>query len=495
MKEEREINFKDLFMNIALKWRTIIVCMLVFAIFANGFAIMKTYKTVKETKTVQNQSVDLQQYKDELTEDQIVSAEHAYSTYLKYKKMYDEKEEYYENSILMQLDATKTPTVKLLYKVSNCDNMAGLISVLRTTVITKEWCEKTGEELGWKDLDAKYISELFDLKRVDDQSDGSSASSSVIISENDDTTYKVLQINVSSKNKKSAQKLAKLINEEIFSKLTQIQKKYQAVTIELLDQDYIETLNSELQNNQQSRLDSMNSINNSINNLTYNWDENQKKYYQALVSNETVEKNKDATDSATGSISVNFFNFKYILVGVIGGFFLACCWYALCYLINGGLYTSEEMEEYCGIHVLGCLDIKRDEKKYRNSKVDTWIYRIFKGRNMNCSKEEHLDMICTGIKIAAQKGQMHNLYMTSVSNTKEAETVMDELKDRLNGAGITMDYGKSIIFNSTSLEKMSLADGIVLVEQIKESIITDIEQEVALCKKYNISVIGAVVLE
>lgn len=496
MEKERIIDLKDLLMHIALKWRTIIVCMLVFAILADGFSVVKSYKSVKEDKTAKNQAVDLQQYKDGLTENQIVSAEHAYATYLKYKKIYEQKENYFGNSILMQLDATKTPTVKLLYKVSNCDNIAGLISYIRTTVITKEWCEKAEEQLGWENIESKYIAELFDLKQLDEQSDGNNGSSSVIISEKDKAAYKVLQINVMSKDKESAENLAKLMNEELFNKIPQIQNNYQSIFMKLIGQDYIESLNTDLQNTQQSRLDSMNTINNSINNLTYNWDENQKKYYQALVSNEASERNKDAADNETveaSLASINYFNLKYILVGILGGAFLACCWYVLYYLINNGLYTVEEMEEYCGIHVLGFLDIK-DKGMSKNSKIDTWIYQIFKGRNMNYSMEERLDMICTGIKIAAEKGQMHKLYVTGVSNTKEAENIMDELKSRLNGVDIIVDYGKSIIFDPVSLEKMSLSDGVVLVEQIKESLINDIKQELMVCNKYNICMVGAVIL-
>lgn len=69
-----------------------------------------------------------------------------------------------------------------------------------------------------------------------------------------------------------------------------------------------------------------------------------------------------------------------------------------------------------------------------------------------------------------------------------------KLSECLEKNNIEFSTGESIILNKDSLEKFSVADGVVFVEQINKSLLSEIDNEVSLCSKYDVQNLGFVLV-
>ena len=159
------------------------------------------------------------------------------------------------------------------------------------------------------------------------------------------------------------------------------------------------------------------------------------------------------------------------------------------YLLSGKLRTSADISECFGVTVIG--KVKKNEKK---SKIDAWIKSIFYGED-GFSYEEHIRMVCAGVRIAAQKHGYEKVYITSASNNDVIKKCMSEIGDGLKEQKVCVESGPSIIYDPESLEKMASSDAVVFIEEIDGSRYQDIKTELEKAHMNQNAILGCVVLE
>lgn len=98
-------------------------------------------------------------------------------------------------------------------------------------------------------------------------------------------------------------------------------------------------------------------------------------------------------------------------------------------------------------------------------------------------------------KLVAKLGQMKKLYLTSAADDKESKALIDLLSEKLEESLGKVSYGKTVVYDSESLENLVEADGVVLVERADVSGYADFERELEFCKRYEISGSGCVMVE
>lgn len=118
--EERDINLRGLFFSILLKWRSILMCMVVFAVIAGGSSYMKSAKLAEKNRALieEEQSTLSAQEREEaakareeaaakaLNATEITNVKHVAGVVNEYQQMYDAQKRYNDNSIYMRLDPT-----------------------------------------------------------------------------------------------------------------------------------------------------------------------------------------------------------------------------------------------------------------------------------------------------------------------------------------------------------------------------------------------------
>lgn len=490
MNNERTIVIKDLLFWILSKWRAVVWCMIVFALILESITGIKTYISALSEKSTQGQLIDLNQYKENLTSNQIEVTENAYSTYMQYKKEFEKLEQYCNNAPRMQIDYTKTPSVNLLYKVYNCDNMPGLISFIYSDILNQKWCENAVNKMNWNDVPYEYIPDLIGIYDVNEQMQNSNQI--VVDTSTDEGMMEIVKIRIIAPDKDSAKELATLVKEELKDKLSRIQKQYKQISMTLISDKFVYELNNDLFSSQKSNMDNMANIHTAINSLTSNFDDNQKSYYQALIDNEIIKQNEDSIKNNEEKMPsiLHYISFKYIIIGMIAGAFLMCCYLTIVYLLNKNLRTSIELTDDFNIPLLG--EVALDTNK---NGIDALIYHFIKKENTDFSNKNRIDMICAGIKIAVDKKNMQSIHISGASNSKEVIDFKEKLSYLLMDDSIKITIGSSVAYDSSSLKMLSVTDGAVFIEQINESKISDIENELQVCNKYGVPIIGAIVLK
>lgn len=496
--EEMTISVKDLLLRVLLKWRMILVWMLIGAVVLDGVGYVRSARAVRQAQEAlkspeedeEQRLLAVSEAEEKLSAREAAEVKAAVGTYLSYQQEYRNTLNYNTNSIRMQLDPNSVPTVTLQYYIDNHyqavypvieakDNTSDIISSFVSKVTNTAVCEQIVEELQW-DVDSAYVQELITAYQSADD---------------------ILTISVVGQDQDACEKMMAVIEQVVENETAGLKALYGDFDITELHKQYYQGANSSLLMTQQTQVTSLNNIKSAMNNITSTLTDEQKEYYTALLDQETasrMEEDPEAeeeTESAPAVIpQAKVISLKYMVLGAFVGAFLACCFIAFRYLIAGALRVKEDLEEVFKTPLLGSLTVTDVGHRFLGQ-IDGWIVSLFAGRRPKFSEEERIEMICAGIRIAAQKADMQSVYLTSACHDEKSEQIRELLCDKLQGEVKTIAHGKSVVYDPESLERMVASDGVVLVEMVDASLYADLQKELELCKMYKIPVIGSVVLE
>lgn len=498
--DEMTINFRDLFYRILLRWRFILIWMLICAVLMNGVGYLRSSRYAKSVEaSLRNQNNgdrnldQLAALRQELSQREKEEVDEFAASYKIYKQYFENSLKYHENSIKMQLDPNAVPTMTVEYYVNNhyeavypvvqgMDTSKDIVAAYIEKINNGEIGSKFIEQLGW-DTESSYIQELI-------AADLSSAS---------DRNFRVF---VMAPDEESCERIADIVRELVEDETTRLKEVYGDFDIAEVNEQFSIEANATLLAYQQAQATNMNNVKNSITNAIGGLTEAQKNYYYALLENELSEeveaegdeKTEDSEGQAVDVVpEVKVINIKYILLGLVVGGFLACCYIAARYLLSSALRVKDDLPGAYGVPVLGSIRIT-DNSRRLFAFVDHTIDLLFKPKGVNFTEEEHVQMICAGVRIVAKKYGMEKVYITGACNDKETEKAKNMLCEKLKSDISTISYGKSVIYDPESLETLVSSDGVVLVERVGNSPYVDLKKEIDLCRTHGIRVIGSVVL-
>ena len=160
--KQREINLIDLLFVVLLKWRMIIVAMLVGAVLLTGFSYWKSINAqqvqneLNREEKKENNEMIFARLEETLTDTQKSNV----NTVIDYEAY----NEYYYNSALMQIDANCVPTVELIFSVEafNEKDKNILVSVYSKIIETGivQWLTENGMDAN----EAAKVAELVTVK-------------------------------------------------------------------------------------------------------------------------------------------------------------------------------------------------------------------------------------------------------------------------------------------------------------------------------------------
>lgn len=488
MEKERDIYIKDMLFYILKKWRFILIWMIIFAVAANGFSALKSYKSVAESHQEQKSKKDeLENIKAELSKDDAKEVEETYKIYLKYKSSMDSILEYYNNSIKMNMDSNNVPTISMQYQINKNEKINDVIMAFSDVITSKEVCEKIKEDTNL-DCDLQYISELIEVKRANPEKEYTDGEQILI----QDDISDIMCIRVIAPTQEMCETIANVVEKEIQSGLQTVQDKLGNFNLIQINKNYSEKVDDDLFTKQQEYASKLNSIQISINNLNSPLESNQENYYKALINQNNDEQNSDEQETqVVETAQIRYFNIKYIIAGLMLGLICAVVWYLLRYIFNQCLLEAWEMEDYYGVRVLELFDDPFVNNK--NRFFEKIIHHVFKTRH-SINEERKIQMVCAYIQIAIEKYNMTHVHLTSAWDTEAIKLIKDKIVQNMDCDSIKITMGDSVISDSNSLKEMVNSDGVVLIEQVRKSDFKDIGKEINVCKDYKKTIIGAVVI-
>jgi len=162
-------------------------------------------------------------------------------------------------------------------------------------------------------------------------------------------------------------------------------------------------------------------------------------------------------------------------------------------LLSGKLLNPEDVKNRFGLRVVGQLPSARVKKPF------AFISRWFSAFGGITTKPEDYDrlakMIGTSIKSdLASRKEAADWKKLAFTGTVSAE----EMEQAVSAMGLSKDYtvicAPDVLTSAESIEKLSEADCVVLMEKQEVSALADISKELEALRAWNKTVLGAVVV-
>lgn len=525
MTEEMEIDLKDLLYTILKKWRMILVYCIIFTIITNIASIgLSALDIRKSKKELSKQAEELLELRGELTDREIEEVSEVYDNYKRLRDSAELIEEYNNNSVIMQIEPNKVPTVKLRYNIdthykveypviSEKDYTGELMSEYRSILNSDSVVSEIAVALS-NDAKPEYVRELVET---------SSESSSI------------MQISVIAPEKQQCEQMAEVIKNIVENKKSEIGNKYGDYDLNIVDEAYTEEVRTDILENQQSRYSKGDAIRNSLASLGSKLSPDQSAYYKALIEYETAKEQKQViaskkrellgADSKTAEgekaytseiaeendlsyaedmlseeaiyedASISFISIKFMVIGFVLGGIIACGVICCGYLFVPVLRTADTMSNVFSVSLIDNVWIK-DEKKKAFSFIDDFIDRLFYGKALKIDVENKIKLVIDKTNIFAHKNGYNRIHLTGASD-EELEIIKKisaEIKPGdANNKG-TVTFGGLVSEDRDSLISMSNSDAVVLIEGVNGSRIDDIVKEIEIINKAKVNILGSVVI-
>ena len=496
MQREKRIYIRELFFRIFSNWRKIIIWMIVFAVMANIFFCIKYYRALSAAaeQKEQTEEIDISTYRNALSEDDAKDVENNFDMYLKHRDAYDKLMEYCNDSIYMNLDPNSVPMVQMEYNINNCDFAKDYINLLSSQIQSDDIANVIIDALGL-DTEPSYIWELAEF--MDAGQDAIQSDTTAVIEQEKDNNSLVMIVKVMGETLDSAKQMSDILNDEILNITDNLREQYGTVRIEKIGEIESTVIDETLLLRQQDYSGRVHNIKSYLENIKNSMTASQESYYNALIDDYEIDmgiqESEIQQETEPVEMTMQYFNIKYIIAGLFLGAVLACCYICVPYVLGNKFQTPYEVSDCFGITLLGAVDV--EEKKKRNNFIDKQIRRYFRKNNEGSSLKEKMSMIETDIGVVCKKQGLKKVFVTSSVQTDKIKAIKEALQNLGEKNELELTMGESVLTDNRSLEQLSESEGVILMEEIASSNLADINEEVNVCKKYDVSIIGMIVSE
>lgn len=484
--KEREISLVDLIYEILLKWRMIIVFMVIGGLLLGGYSYMQSAKTIEIQKD-QNQVVlsdaeTLANLEKKLTveEKANVKAVLGYADYA----------EYYNDSLLMQIDANNTPTTELVFRVSAADEKveAALVRVYEQMFETgiSEWLIQGGMDVS----EASKVSELI----ITENEEINQLAQSLV--EKNGVVY----VSVVHVDETKCKELAKQVVEYVSAQKTELEKQYGTHEITLVNETYATVMNEELLNNQRIVLVNISNGITYIDKLKPTFSAEQNQYYNLLKKGVSADATENTTDGTTvvpepvvvtPSPSVSI---KYVVLGMVVFAFIYVFYVFVAFITNNKLRANDNLTDLFGMVQLGVVPTNENKKRFFGF-VDKWILTIHNRNKRKFTVEEAEEIVAVAIKIAVKKSEGKEVCLVGCDVKRQTNDICKNIQSILEKEDIKVKILDNVLYNAEEMEKLEDASWAVLVEKTGSTMYDEVAKELELLERYNINVLGGILAE
>lgn len=505
----REINLIDLFVEILLQWRRIIALMLVGAILFAGFGYVRSQRTYQEQKTeAERLEARLQALKtsedgteeiypekqwleEQLTEAEIASVNAAIAT----GKYRQERQSYWDQSVLNKVDALAVPTAELTFHISadTKEDAYDIQKAYEDLLTSGDFYEYLAKEQ--ESLSAAQIKEIVALER----------SSYGMLKGTD--LVSLYMINV---DQRSCEKLAEGVTQYVQDRHQNMEDALGKHEIEVIANSYTTVFRTDILSMQKGAVDEIASLNGSTREAKNAFTELQWRFYNYLTSGvakgmpetkvkeinaETAEEIDSITTELTevNKMTKPGLSVKYILLGMILAAFVCVLYYLLKYILCAKLRSVDDLQDIYGLPELGHISLMAGKKKFLEV-VDRKILAIRNYGHRQFTTEEAIELTIAAIKIVAEKKEIQNLAMIGCGIKEEKQEVCNKIVDRLGREGIKVSLVNNILYDAVSMEKLSGIQGAVLVGISGETFYNELLDEKNLLARQEIEQLGAILI-
>lgn len=513
-KQQTEIDLLDLLKEFCYHWRSVLVCMLIFAILACGYCGMKNVST---NKALQQQAesqpdseideedaemnlgdgslMDVLSERGKLTEVEKSNVKTAVSIYTILQEYYDSIDDAYaqiglanKERLVLQYAVRLNGSTEngnaantLVYAICQYVNNGGLASA----IVESGYDELTTDELNNR-ISINYSSDFIN--------DGKDTDVKIVEGNNDVLPFTVV---CRGADKEENDKIGQAVK----STLEQFVQDYQELgNLELmLLGEYTGEVKdtSVLAEKSKDTSDIVNQYS-QFSGFVANFSDTQKEIFNEVIGNDVLEVTDEGVKASLAAdeqestqvpqISITFGMKKYAVLGLLAGLFLSVLCYGLYYVFTGTVKTREEFERGYGLYCLGNLA----EMQIKTS-FDKLLQKLF-GDNYD-SLENRRNLAIANIRALCMKEQSKQIsILSTVSMDADLQDNVEYIKTQLQKEGIEAAFVGNVIESVSGFDTLVDTGVAVLLEKPKETRYTDMNQMASVCEEHGINVFGVICL-
>lgn len=458
MKNEVQVNLKDLIIYLMKQWKLYVVAGLVGAVLMCGvYAFLNAGKDVPETGT---QGDAMESLKQALTEQEISEVEEAVRLYLINLEHYEELKTYVTESLISQIHVTSTPTYEIVYSISGVtmpedERIIYEVLTLVENGIKSETTIAALQNALDLDVNPVYIKELIDIELVENSS--------------------TFLVNVVAPNKELCEGLGKELKGILSTRIEEVASRYTDVQIKNLDEVYFEEMNRSLQTLQFDLYNRLNNTNTLLGRTYYELTSDQEAYYDALIQEaeqeDKDENTEDESVAVNGAPSLSSY-LKMAILGAVAAVFVGVVFEFMRYLLTDTLKTKEDLSETFHQHVFCDLFAKELQES-----------------------SDAFALLKENICFAGSKHEVKKLLIAGTSSEKTVQQCKESIQKACKDAFESIEVITIAKDDLEAVRQIQQCDGMICVEKIGKSSYTAIEKEIKLSTYYEVPLLGFVVVK
>lgn len=472
---EKEIDLRDLMFYCLKKWRWVVVTMVITALLAGAYK----YRSVVLANQQKLEAEKLKE-QDGNKEDVIVNPNIVYyqNAIAKGEADMKKKDDYLNNSVVMQLDANRLQTGTLSFYLNveggDTNTLDALVTAYRAYITDGRLAEQLHEEnTDISKTDLQYL-----IAFTNGKIDYSLPEESVALNWPEKNVF---QVQLTAPNAELCSVWLKTAETAITEYSGELQEDISRHELRLLASSLTERIDQNIQAYQMQILTDYTTAVKNLQTLRNDLETVRSEEGETIVVNET------AVMEEPGSSAVRFTVTGLLIGAVMTVFFLA-----MNYIMGGKLQNTDVFEKEYGMRLLGCISAPDFEKKWFGF-LDRFIWKLEEGVFADIPREEQMKIAVSNVKSAISKSEnVKKIMLAGTIAEKETADIYNQLKKEIKG--IQFSEYRQIVFNALALEEIDTYDAVLFLEKKGISASKLIIQERTQVVSRNVPVLGTVIL-
>lgn len=351
------------------------------------------------------------------------------------ERQIEELDEYNTESLYMKLDPQKIFVAEIQYGIKTEQNVANIMNSLSMFINGADfWDNEAGEQI---DISEEYVKELVSCS-------GSG---------------NVFRLSVMAPTQEQANTILEIINQQLLAQKSQIEEVQGEFSIQ--DISSSEYLDSDI-----AVLNAQNTVRNNLKTYRTNLSDLKKKLIDQKTNRQNYIKNNEVEIPEDQSRVKTIL--KYMIFGGALGILVPLTWFGLKYVMDNTLKSQEELLT-AGIPVLGVVDRKK-------------------------KKTEDLTFAVLDIQLLAQKHKAEQVTINNLSEDVNAQEIMQICSEEVNKAGVSTIAGVNMQKDVGKFREMINTGNCVLIAELGRTKYVQIEEQIQLAKKFEITIWGCILV-
>lgn len=490
-REEREIDLFDMFIEVLLHWRGLIIAMIIGGLVLGGYSLYGSYKanaSAKAAKAAAEEqaalSVENKKAEEELLADEAKALEEATSALTEsqianvdsiiiQQKQLQQAEKYAERSVLMKVDYNEVPKADITFKVEG-DRSYDIAKAYEDVLTSAEMFKYVADKCGMGSEISECISLEERLGNLESPTD-------------------ILKINVYAASLEKCEEIVNAFCEYANSKVGELQESLGEHTLSLVNKSVSTVYSKEIYDKQIANQNTIISLKRTIATAVDALKDEEKTYYE-LKTNAVIREDEEAEaeteikpeEIVIPKISVDK---KKLVVGLVGGLFLYALIICIGYIFNGKVKDSDDFERLFGIKTIGKIYGAGDKRANRKG-LDGAIYSLKRRGRKPVVQNSAEKMIAINSAALASKEETKNVAI--ICGDFDAAGLIERIKETITTEEKNTEVFESLLYSSTEAQELTNIDSAIIVVRAKKSRYNETEETIKILENRGIKILGGV---